>query len=77
VSKRKKGKYSARVDYGAVLFRPLYTYIEREPNRRESCPPNEFHSAELDGKDVGDDLLYLRVLLLDDVTLGRGCPMHS
>jgi hypothetical protein len=59
VSKRKKSKHSARVECGVGLFRTLYNYIEREPNRRESCPPNQCHSAELDGKDVGDDLLYL------------------
>jgi hypothetical protein len=77
VSKRKNSKHSARVECGVVLFRTLYNYIEREPNRRESCPPNQCHSAELDGKEVGDDLLYLGVPLLDDVTLGRGCSMRS
>jgi hypothetical protein len=59
VSKRKNSKRSARVACGAVLFRTLYNYIEREPNRRERCPPNQCRSAELDGKEVGGDLLYL------------------
>jgi hypothetical protein len=77
VSKRKKSKHCARVQCGVGLFRTLYNYIERELNRRESCPPNQCHSAELDGKDVSDDLLYLGVPLLNDVTLGRGCSMRS
>jgi hypothetical protein len=77
VSKRKKSKHSARVECSAVLFRTLYNYIEREPNWRESCPPNQCHSPELDGKEVGDDLLYSRVPLLHDVTLGRSCSMRS
>jgi hypothetical protein len=77
VSKRKKNKHRARAECEAVLFRTLYNYIEPEPNSREDCPLNQCHSAEVDGKDVGDDLLYLRVPLLDDVTLGRGCSMRS
>jgi hypothetical protein len=77
VSKRKKSKHSARAECGVVFFLTLSNYIEREPNRRESCPPNQCHSAELDAKDVGDDLLYLGVPLLDDVTLGRGFSMRS
>jgi hypothetical protein len=77
VSKRNKGKHSVRVECSAVLFRTLYNYIEREPNWRESCPPKPCHSPELDGKEVSDDLLYLRVPFLDDVTLGRSCSMGS
>jgi hypothetical protein len=77
VNKRNNTKHSARVEYGVVLFRTLCNYIERESNRRESCPPNQCHSAELDGKEVGDDLLYFGVRMLDDVTLGRGPSMRS
>jgi hypothetical protein len=77
MSKRKKSKHSTRVECGVVKFRTLYNFIEGEPNRRESCPPNQCHSAELIGKGVGDDLLYLRVPFVDDVTLGRGCSMRS
>jgi hypothetical protein len=37
----------------------------------------ESDSAELDGKEVGDDLLFLGVPLLHDVMLGRDCYMRS
>jgi hypothetical protein len=56
-----------------VLLRTLYNYIDRESNVRESYHPHQCSSAELDGKEVRDDLLYLGVPLLDDVTLGRDC----
>jgi hypothetical protein len=59
------------------LFRTLYNYIERESNGSESCRPDQCYYAELDGKEVGDDLLFLGVPFLDDVTLGRGRSMRS
>jgi hypothetical protein len=65
------------VECGVVLFRSLFNYIEREPNRRESCHPHQRRSAELDRKEVGDDLLFLGVPVLDDVTFGKSCSMQS
>jgi hypothetical protein len=60
-----------------VSFRTLYNYIERESNRRESCRPNQCHSAELEGKEVRDDRLFLGVPFLDDTRLGWGCSTRS
>jgi hypothetical protein len=60
-----------------VLFRTLYNNIERETNRRESCPPNQCHSAKLDGMEVVDGRLFLAVPLFDEVTLGRGCSIRN
>jgi hypothetical protein len=77
VNKRMKSKRSFSVDCGVVLFRTLYHYIEREPNRRKSCPRNQCHSAAVDGKEVGHDLWFLGVPFLADATLGRGSSIRS
>jgi hypothetical protein len=68
-----ESKHSAGVECRVVLFRTLSNYIERQSNRRQSCPPTLCHSAELDGTDVGDDLMFLGAPLVDDVRLGWGC----
>jgi hypothetical protein len=60
-----------------VVLRTLYNYIECESNRHASCHPHHCHTAELDGKGVRDDQLYMGAPLLDDVTLGKGCSMRS
>jgi hypothetical protein len=74
VSKRKESKHGGRVECGVVS---LYNHIERELNKRESCAPNQCHSAGLDGKEVRHDLWFLGVPFLDDTTLARGCSTRS
>jgi hypothetical protein len=62
------------VGHGTV---PPKRHVVQQRQPQEQQIVYQCHSAELDGTEVNDDLLFLGVPLLDDVTLGRDCSMPN